>query len=130
MRRATGWGSTAWLLVAVVAAAGAEQRPLEFKLTFDPVVSREPFTGRVYVMLSKQDPGQRVRSSPNWFKPDPMFALDVKDWKPGTPLTIGAAAIAYPEPLAKLAKGTYYAQGFMDFGRGMSFTAGPGNGWC
>src|SRR5262249_1307369 len=68
--------------------------------------------------------------SPNWFKPEPMFALDVKGWEPGKPLTVGAGAIAHPEPLAKLEKGTYFVQAVMDFGRGMSFSAAPGNGYC
>jgi hypothetical protein len=119
-----------WLLLAAFAAAGAEPRPLEFRLTFDPGVSREPFTGRVYVLLSAKDPGDNLRGSPSWFKPEPMFALDVKGWKPGEPLTVGAGALGYPEPLAKLPKGTYYVQAVMDFGRGMSFSAAPGNGWC
>jgi S-formylglutathione hydrolase FrmB len=130
MRSATAWRRTGLLVLAVLASAGAEPRPLEFRLTFDPAVSREPFTGRVYVMLSKTDPGENLRSSPNWFKPDPMFALDVKGWQAGKPLNVGAGAVAYPEPLAKLEKGTYYVQAVMDFGRGMSFSAAPGNGWC
>lgn len=130
MRTATGWRFTGFLLLAAAASAGAEQRPLEFRLTFDPAISRAPFTGRVYVMLLKNDPGQNLRSSPSWFNPEPMFALDVKGWEPGRPLTVGSGAIAYPTPLGKLAKGPYYIQAVMDFGRGMSFAAAPGNGWC
>ncbi len=118
------------LLLAALAAAGAEPRPLEFRLTFDPAVSREPFSGRVYVLLFAKDPGENLRASPSWFNPKPMFALDVKGWKPGEPLTVGAGALGYPDPLAKLPKGTYYVQAVMDFGRGMSFSAAPGNGWC
>jgi pimeloyl-ACP methyl ester carboxylesterase len=119
-----------WLLLAALAAAGAEPRPLEFQLTFDPSISREPFSGRVYVMLFKGDPGDKLRASPNWFKPDPMFAVDVKGWEPGKPVIVGANAIGYPVTLSKLEKGTYYIQAVMDFGRGMSFSAAPGNGWC
>jgi S-formylglutathione hydrolase FrmB len=118
------------LLLAIVAACGAESRPLEFRLTFDPSISREPFTGRVYVVLNRSDPGTNLRGAPSWFKPDPMFAMDVKGWEPGKPLTVGASALGYPTPLAKVEKGTYYVQAVMDFGRGMSFSAAPGNGWC
>jgi S-formylglutathione hydrolase FrmB len=128
-RRSIGVGG--WLLLPMaLAAAGAEPRPLEFRLTFDPAISSKPFTGRVYVMLSKGDPGDNLTSSVKWFKPDPIFALDVKDWQPRQPLMIGSNALGYPEPLAKLPKGTYYAQAVMDFGRDMSFSAAPGNGWC
>jgi pimeloyl-ACP methyl ester carboxylesterase len=129
MSMSRGGRATRWLLLAVLAAAGAEPRPLEFQLTFDPSISREAFSGRVYVMLSKRDPTTLV-SSPNWFKPEPCFALDVKGWEPGKPLTIGANALAYPTPLSKLEKGEYSIQAVMDFGRGMSFSATPGNVWC
>ncbi|MGG2357361.1 hypothetical protein, partial [Salmonella enterica] len=88
-------------------------KPLEFVLTFDPTVSSKPFTGRVYVMLSKSNPGRALRSSPNWMKPEPFFAKDVKNWAPDKPLTIGADAVAFPGPLAKLEKGTYYIQAVM-----------------
>ena len=47
------------VLVAVAccspAAQAAPARPLQFEVTFDKVVSKEPFTGRVYVMLSRRE---------------------------------------------------------------------------
>jgi hypothetical protein len=130
MKKAARWLGTIGLLLVALPATGAENKPLEFVLTFDPAISRTPFTGRVYVMLSKSNPGGTLRSSPNWFKPEPMFARDVKNWEPGKPLTIGTEAIAYPASLAKLEKGTYFVQAVMDLGQGMSFSAAPGNGWC
>jgi hypothetical protein len=119
------------LLLAVVATPGAngQQQPLEFRLNFDPAVSREPFTGRVFVLLTKKDPGATLPQSPNWFRPEPFFARDVKGWKPGEPLAVGGDAIGYPGPLAKLAPGKYYARAVMDFGRGISFAAAEGNGY-
>jgi S-formylglutathione hydrolase FrmB len=116
--------------LVAAAVAGAEPRPLDFRLTFDPSISRAPFTGRVYVMLFKNDPGENPRFAPSWAKPEPLFAVDVKDWEPDKPLLLGAGALAYPAPLAALPKGEYFIQAVMDFGRGMSFGAGPGNGWC
>jgi pimeloyl-ACP methyl ester carboxylesterase len=103
--------------------------PLEFHVTFDKAVSAEPFTGRVYVLLTKNEP-KTLPSGPNWFKPEPFFAVDVKDWAPGKPLTVGADAIAFPTPLPKLKAGTYYAQAVLDFDRGArSFSAADGNGY-
>jgi hypothetical protein len=39
-----------WLLLLTPASVGAQERPLEFRLTFDESVSTRPFSGRVYVM--------------------------------------------------------------------------------
>src|SRR5262249_31453368 len=66
---------------------------------------------------------------PNWFKPEPFFALDVKGWKPGETLAVGADALGHPEPLAKLAKGEWTVIALMDLDRGArSFSHGDGNG--
>ncbi|MFO0811187.1 MAG: alpha/beta hydrolase-fold protein [Gemmataceae bacterium] len=118
-------------LTAVVAVAlvlgPAPAAPLEFRLTFDPAAHDKPFTGRVFVMLSARDPGG-LPSGPNWFRPEPFFARDVTDWKPGEPLTISGDALACPKPLNELAKGDYYVLAVMDRDLGgMSFAASPGN---
>jgi len=108
-------------------AFAGEARPLEFHLTFDRSVRAEPFTGRVYVMLS-QSPVTALPGGPNWFKPEPFFALDVKDWKPGETRILGSDALACPLPLAKLARGTWSVQAVMDLDRGArSFSHGDGN---
>jgi S-formylglutathione hydrolase FrmB len=117
------------VLAAARPAAARQAGPLEFRVTFAPAVSREPFTGRVFVLLSRDDPGQGVPRGPNWFNPAPMFAKDVQGWKPGEPLALGGEALGFPTPLRKLAPGTYYVQAVMDFGRGMSSSAAEGNGY-
>jgi pimeloyl-ACP methyl ester carboxylesterase len=123
-------GVVCWLSVLLaVSAAHAEPPPLEFHVTFDKMVSAEPFSGRVYVFLGKNEP-KALPSGPSWFKPEPFFAVDVKDWKPGESLTVGAEALGYPGPLSKLAPATYHAQAVMDFDRGArSFSAADGNGY-
>lgn len=118
-----------WLLMWSSAAAALDPHPLEFRLRYTPAVSAGPFTGRVYVMLSKQET-KEPRSGPNWFNPEPFFATDVKDWKPGETVTFGADALAYPVPLTKVAKGTYWGQAVMDVDRGgSSFATSEGNGY-
>ena len=127
-----------WLLSFIILAAvpavapadgAAPARPLEFRVAFDPAVSAEPFSGRVYVLLSAREP-KELPAGPNWFRPEPFFAVDVKDWRPGAPLAVGAGALAFPAPLSRLQPGTYYVQAVMDFDRGArSFSAAEGNGY-
>lgn len=117
------------LASVAVAARADEARPLEFRLTFDRKVSATPFTGRVFVLLSRR-PGAEPRFGPNWFAPEPMFARDVTGWKPGGPLVVGPASVAFPNPLSKLPPGNYTVQAVMDLdGGGRSFSLSPGNGF-
>src|SRR5947209_19892815 len=110
--RRAGWLVCLTLAVSVPAAR-VEARPLEFHVTFGRAVSPLPFTGRLYVMLSAQK-GSQPRFGPNWFRPEPFFALHVKDWKPGTPAVVDSTALGYPAPLDKLKKGSYSVQAVMD----------------
>ncbi len=119
-----------WVLVCGIGArAAAEAKPLEFHLTFDQKVSASPFSGRVYVLLSKQLL-REVPSGPNWFNPEPFFARDVQDWQPGQTTRVAADALSFPMPLAKVPKGTYAVQAVLDFDRGgRSFSNAEGNGY-
>ena len=129
LSRKRGWAGCGFCLLLGLAMppALAAAAPLEFRLTFDRSASAGPFTGRVYVMLTKADT-QALPSGPNWFKPEPFFARDVKDWRPGEPLVLGADALGFPYPLAKLPKGTYTAHAVMDFDRGdLRFSSAEGN---
>lgn len=119
------------LILLLAASSGHAQAPapLAFHLSFDPVVSKRPFTGRVFVMLSKAKV-QQLPSGPNWFKPEPFFALDVQDWKPGQTLVLDGRALSYPYPLAKLPADTWSIQAVMDFDQGArSFSTAEGNGY-
>ena len=113
------------LVLAITRSAAAEQ-PLEFRLTFAKQALATPFTGRVFVVASKA----QLRDAPpgvNWFKPEPFFAMDVKDWQPETPLTFQAQH-SFPEPLAKLPPGKYHVQAVMDRDLGgQRCFASPGN---
>jgi pimeloyl-ACP methyl ester carboxylesterase len=117
------------LLLIVAPAGRAAGKPLEFHVTFDKAVSAKPFTGRVYVMLTKAEKNE-PRFGPSWFHPEPIFARDVKDWRPGEELVIDGTALAFPDPLSKLPKAAWSAQAVMDFDRGeRNFSTAPGNGY-
>jgi hypothetical protein len=111
------------------AARAGEAKPLEFQVTFDRAVSDKPFTGRVFAVLSKNPITDLIRG-PNWFAPEPLFAVDVKNWQPGEPLTLTDKALAHPVKLVELPAREYYVQAVMDFNRGgQSFAASEGNGY-
>ncbi len=116
-----------FFLLLLAGPVRADGKPLAFHLTFEKTVREQPFTGRVYVMLFK-DTVHDLRSGPSWFRPEPLFALDVKDWKPGETLVVGTDALAYPLALDKVPAGTWSIQAVMDFNRGdASFSTSEGN---
>jgi hypothetical protein len=84
---------------------------LDFLLTYDDTVT-DTFTGRVYVMTSTGGGGE-PRLGPDWFNTAPFFALDVRDWKPDTPLVFDSDALGYPVPIAEIPAGTYSIQAVM-----------------
>src|SRR5882762_3018317 len=106
--------------------APAQTAPLSFKVTADPAVLKEPFTGRVYVTLTNSQP-QPVTRNMNWFRPEPTFALDIKDMTASTGVTLGANALAFPVALKDLPEGRYYAQAILDRDLGgISVFSSPG----
>lgn len=103
--------------------------PLEFHLRFDPKVQDKPFTGRVHVLLLKGE-YKTLQRGVNWFSPQPAFAKDVKDWKPGEVLVIDKSAISHPVTLDKIDKREWTIQAVMDrHPNHISFTTAPGNVW-
>ena len=117
------------ILVLTNAPAGFPQEgPVKFQLQFTKNVSESPFTGRVFVIASKQS----IQNGPlkqSWFKPEPFFAQDVKNWQPGEPLTF-QPQYHFPQSLEKLAAGKYYLQAVMDLDRGgQNALTAPGNAY-
>lgn len=115
-------------VVIVVGVGKAEPGPLRFAITYDKKVTAAPFTGRVFVMLQKKAFSELPKGL-NWFQPEPIFAKDVQDWRPGEVLVLGDDVLAYPKPLTKLPKGTYSLVAVMDFGLSRRFSAADGNGY-
>ena len=115
------------LLAFFALASSASAAELEFHLRFPASKRAEPFTGRVYVMLTAGDMKQLL-GGPNWFRPEPFFAVDVKDVKPGTAMVIDKTALGHPLTLDKLRKGTYTIQAVMDLRpNSAQFSRAPGN---
>ncbi len=102
------------LIPALLGLAKAENPPLEFEVTYTAGVHPGPVTARVYVMLGPS-PSLGIgepRLGPNWFNPQPFFAVDAKNWKPGEPLKVGSSPLStgFPGSLNDINAGKYVAQ--------------------
>jgi len=84
--------------------------PPSFKITFDPALQPGPYTGRVYIALSR-DPVKEPRDGMgSWFNPPPLYSLDVSRIAPGGTVTIDGSALYNPTPLDKLEPGEWHVQ--------------------
>jgi hypothetical protein len=90
--------------------APSAPRGLAFAVTYAAAPASEPITGRVYVFLGPDRSTVEPRTGPNWFRPEPFFALTVERWKPGEPLRIDDRADGFPGPLDELEPGRYAIQ--------------------
>ncbi len=107
-RNRTGILSALCLLLAVGLHTYAAE-PLAFSVQLSPEIAEEPVTGRLLVFLTQRSMGE-PRMGPNWFRPEPFFAIDVKNVRPGESRTIDDRADAFPEKLSKLPAGSYRIQ--------------------
>lgn len=79
-----------WLLTSSLAALAADPQ-WEFELKISPDIHDQPFSGRLYVMLSKTR--AEPRTGPSWFRPEMFASLDVENLKPGR-----AASLSSDDP--------------------------------
>ena len=80
------------------------QSPI-FEITASPIVHKKPITARVYVMLGSDGSSAEPRLGPDWFRPQPFFAMEIQDWQPGNPLRIDSRAVGFPAPLGEIEPG-------------------------
>jgi S-formylglutathione hydrolase FrmB len=117
----TASGILPGLAVAQVAPApGAEKKTvlkedppkegLAFDVAYPSKLKTEPISARVYVLLVPGTSKVEPRFGPDWFRPRPFFARDVKDWRPGQSVRIDASADGFPGPLDTLEAGDYAIQ--------------------
>jgi hypothetical protein len=88
-----------------------------FVITYAEAISKTPVSGRVYVFLGPDRSWAEPRLGPNWFRPQPFFAVDVAGWKPGEPLRIDSKAAGFPDRLDRIPPGKYAAQAVLRLNR-------------
>lgn len=97
------------MAAATTASAGVEAG--SFRVSVEPGVLTQPYSGRVYVTLARAaKPEPRVVMW-SWFTPPQVLAVDVADLKAGEPVVIDGAALSFPAGNPKeIPAGTYFAQ--------------------
>lgn len=81
-----------------------------FKITFDEKLQAEPYSGRIYLALNDNPKVEPRRGMGDWFRQNPIFAMDVKDIPVGGSVDMSGAVLAYPSPMADLKPGDYSVQ--------------------
>jgi S-formylglutathione hydrolase FrmB len=128
-------GCSIWPLAGAVKVSeeAASQKFPRFAVSFPAKLHPEPVTGRVLLFFSRSGSWE-PRYAFNFFDLQPVFAIDVKDLRPGTPVVFcpkkfyAPNALAFPGPLDKLESGIYYVQALFDLDRTRpDFNIGPGN---
>ncbi len=103
-----------WFALAALVVVASTGAAPEFAVTFNPEVRPGPISARLYVMLGPAEPRPGPRSEPrfgpDWFRPQPFFAVVAKNWEPGAPWKVGTDALGYPDRLDTLPDGEYSAQ--------------------
>jgi pimeloyl-ACP methyl ester carboxylesterase len=68
-------------------------------------------------MLGSDQAGHEPRNGPDWFRPQPFFAVDVESWKPGEILEVDSRADGFPASLEELQSGRYSIQAVVRLNR-------------
>src|SRR5687768_14134698 len=100
--------TAATLSLASPTASAQETRQageLRFSVSYPASVFAGPFTGRIVVYLSTKP--DEPRTGPDWFDPEPMYAIDVRDLAADTPIVVGGAGTIsfFPGPPSSLKPG-------------------------
>lgn len=91
--------------------------PLAFQVDRLPPVPAGRLSARVYVLLGRDESGIEPREGPDWFRPDPFFAVAVENWEPNHSVRIGTGADGFPGRLLDLKPGRYAVQAVARFNR-------------
>jgi hypothetical protein len=120
-----------------------------FEISIPASASDQPLTGRVFVMISRQDNPEPRLQVGFWNQTTPFFSADVERLSPGTPALIDGENLGYPvQSLKEIPRGDYFVQALfnvytefkrsdgrtiwahMDQWEGQQFNRSPGNFYC
>jgi hypothetical protein len=87
--------------------------PVAVNVTLDARAANQPLSGRLFVYCSRKPAGE-PRTGPDWFAPEPFFAIDVTNFKPGLTRIVDDRAEGFPDRLSALPPGKYRVQAQLD----------------
>lgn len=97
-----------------------------FKISYSAEAFKGPFTGKVFLYLSKDNPEPRSGSVGIEFFP--CMSIDVVNIKPGEAIIVDDKAISFPVKLSEIERGEYYVQAVWDRNMGgRAIAESPGN---
>jgi hypothetical protein len=112
----------AFFLINMLLQVQAQQ----FKISYTPGAFKGPFTGKVFLYLSKDNP--EPRSGGVGFEFFPCMSIDVTNLKPGAAVIVDDKASSYPVKLSEIERGEYYVQAVWDRNMGgRAIAESPGN---
>jgi hypothetical protein len=98
----------------------------QFKITYTEDAFKGPFTGKVFLYLSKDNPEPRSGSVGIEFFP--CMSIDVANIKAGAAVIVDDKAISFPVKLSEIERGEYYVQAVWDRNMGgRAIAETPGN---
>lgn len=98
----------------------------QFQVSYSPAAYAQPFSGKVILYLSKEN--KNPKEGAVTLEAFPCFATEVKALSPGTAVTIGDLATAFPVKLSDIERGDYYVQAVFDRNLGgRAISGSPGN---
>ncbi len=98
----------------------------QFRISYTPGAFNGPFTGKVYLYLSKDN--KHPKDAFVGLEAFPCLSVRVENIKPGGFIMINDKATAFPVPLSDMERGEYYVQAVWDRDLGgRAIAASPGN---
>lgn len=109
------------LSIAVLPASGTEtgsENPRGARFVVElpclPQTVRRPVIPVGYSFTFHKSQGCEPRLSLNWFKPEPFFAIEVRDFSSEQTRDVDDTADGFPDRLSKLPAGKYFIQAVLD----------------
>ena len=84
----------------------------QFKISYTPESFKGPFTGKVFLYLSKDN--TEPRSGGVGIEFFPCMSIDVVNIKPGAAVVVDDKASSFPVKLSEIERGEYYVQAVWD----------------
>lgn len=102
-------------LTLLILFSGSALAATQFEVSFPAALEAGPITGRVFVMISKNNRSEPRLQAGSYNASVPFYGLDVNALKAGENAVLDAGVLGYPvESLSQLPAGEYYVQALLN----------------